>query len=143
MIQKTIEFRSKRLSDYRDIIRKESEILIEKIIKANSPVQVGDKVTAMGYKYGGRLVKITKIDLLIQGRYEPGEELLTFAYWGVMLKKDGETVMKNRNPILIELFTKDSVFVYSTPQYSRLEIIPARMYAACELFGSYDLSWAE
>ena len=140
MKEKLIELRSKKFSDYRYNVRKESTTVIGEFIKNNSPVQVGDIVMIAEYKNEGKLAKIAKIELLIQGRHEPYEELLSFVYWGALLKKDGVTVMKNRNLMLICCFVKDGV-KYFTPSYSRLKVIPAKMYEACELYGSYNLEW--
>jgi len=135
--QKLIELKSKEFSDYRYGVHKESSSLIKKIIENDSPVQVGDTVMMTGRLKGQTgPAKIVRIELLVKGRRYPARDMLTFAYWGAPLKKDG-TMMRCRNYVLIENFIKDDI-EYSIPGYFKLKVIPAKMYEACELFGSID-----
>ena len=120
-----IEFKSKELSDFKEKIEKESVALIDKIIKENCPISVGEKVKAIYGDTTERLI-VSEINLMAVDSWGWHGERLSFKYKGIPLKKNGEP-MKNRKPIWFGCFEKDGK-IYHTPSYLRLSVIPARMF---------------
>jgi hypothetical protein len=120
-----IEFKSKELSVFDTKIDKESCDLINRIIKEHCPISVGEKIKIL-WGHIDEWMIVTKISLMaIDSWNQPGERL-SFQYEGIPLKKNGES-MKNRKPKWFGSFEKNGK-VYNTPSYSRLAIIPAKMF---------------
>ena len=120
-------FLSDELHDYLRKIRNESKELIDKIIKENSVIQLGENVEVVPYfKEKTKIVRVTTIKLMAISLWgEPGERL-SFYYEGVPLSKSGEP-MKNRKPEWFGTFIKDGK-KYHCPSYLKVKIIPAKMH---------------
>lgn len=120
-----LEFKNKELTEFQDKIDKESCDLINKIIKEYCPISVDEKIKTLWGEVEEWMV-VTNISLMaIDSWNQPGERL-SFQYEGIPLKKNGES-MKNRKPKWFGSFEKNGK-VYNTPSYSRLAIIPAKMF---------------
>jgi len=121
---KNLEFENDELSEYKSKIWHESKELIEKIIKEQSPIQVGEDVEIVSYRDSDFVkMRVTTVKLMaIDSWGEPGRSL-SFYYEGVRLSKKGEP-MKGRNPERFSSFRKDGK-EYSSPSYFRVEIAPA------------------
>lgn len=121
---KTIEFQSKELSDYQDKIEKESTELINKLIIENCPIAVGEKVKSL-FMNEEEMMIVTKISLMAVDSWGRHGEDLSFQYYGIPLKKNGEP-MKNRKPVLFDYFEKNGK-KFGTPSYFRLLVSAAIM----------------
>lgn len=122
------EFVSAELSRFQAKIDKDSTALIAKIIKAHSPIQIGECVDSFECGVYKQVLQVSKIKLCaVKSWGFPGDKL-SFAYEGLPLKKDG-SVMKNRKPIRFSAFRKDGK-KYHMPSYNRLQIATARMFGS-------------
>ena len=120
-----IEFKSRELSSFEGKIEKESADLIAKIIKQDCPIVVGEKVKTLWGDVEEWMV-VTKISLMAINSWGEHGDRLSFQYEGIPLKKN-RVPMKNRNPKWFGCFEKKGK-IYDTPSYSRLIIVPAKMF---------------
>ena len=119
------EFKSKELRDFRENIREGSSNLINKIIKENSPIQIGEDVKTTDWNET-QILRVISIKLWAISSFGfPGNEL-SFSYEGIPLKKNGEP-MKNRKPVPFWTFIKNGK-EYHMPSYFRIKIKVAVMY---------------
>jgi hypothetical protein len=120
-----LEFKNKELTEFQDKIDKESCDLINKIIKEYCPISVGEEIKTLWGEVEEWMV-VTKIDLMAINSWNYPGERLSFEYKGIPLKKI-RIPMKNRKSKWFGCFEKDGK-IYNTPSYSRIIIIPARMF---------------
>jgi len=119
------EFESAELDTLENRIKELSRMLIEKTIRLKSPIQVGDIVTEW---YGEEKQKLQVTEISLYGVDDWGSPFsrMSFAYWGVPVKKDGITPMLNRKPIWFSSFVFDGK-KYNMPSYNRNQIVVATM----------------
>ena len=115
------EFKSKKFSKYNHGIWKKSRLMIQEIIRDQSPVQVGDDV-----ELSFSVVRVSKITLMAVSSYGyPDPSKLSFSYEGQPLTITGH-IKKNRNPVAFDSFRFHGK-MYRMPSYNRVEIIHAHM----------------
>lgn len=118
------EFESTELGEFANEIEKKSRQLIEKTIKEKSPIQIGDIVTEW---YGEEKQKLQVTEIKLYGiDYGSFFGRMSFAYWGVPVKKDSVTPMSNRKPIWFNSFVFEGK-KYHMPSYNRNQIVVATM----------------
>jgi len=120
------EFKSKKLENFLDTIWGKSIKLMNEIIEKRSPIQKGEIVFARTWAEPVK-VKVTMIDLMISGKYEPYSGKYSFRYFGIPVRKDGVTPMRNRNEIEFNGFTKNGK-KYDYSSGYRLKVVPATMH---------------
>jgi hypothetical protein len=119
------EFECEELEIYMEKILKESDEIINKIIREKSPLQVGDTVQAL-YGNNNPLVVVSKVSLYAVSLWGGIGKKLSFGYEGKILGKNGMS-KKNLKPINFSHFVKDEK-INSVPSYFRTKIDRARMY---------------
>ena len=120
-----LEFKSRELSKFEDKIEKESTDLINKIIKKDCPIVVGEKIKTLWGEIEEWMV-VTKIELMAINSWNYPGDRLSFRYEGIPLKKN-RVPMKNRKPKWFGYFKKNDK-IYGTPSYLRVTIVPAKMF---------------
>lgn len=120
-----LEFKNEELEKFKFNIRQESQKLIDKIIKENSPIQIGEDVETIGFSET-RTLRVISIKLWADDSFGYPGNTLSFSYEGMPLKKNGE-IMKNRIPVPFWAFTKNGK-KYHVPSYWRIRIKTARIH---------------
>lgn len=122
---KDFEFKSEEFERFKRKIYEDSDALIKKMIKENSPIKLDEDVKVFEYRDEIQMLRVSKIEVWAISSWGCQGDRLSFDYHGLPLKKNGEP-MKNRKPIWFNCFEKDGKR-YHMPSYSRIKVIRAHM----------------